>query len=158
MFAFALYDLDKRQLFLARDRFGVKPLFLAQLPDGTLAFGSELKALLAEPSLARKLDPQALDAYLAWGYVPDTHSILSGVSKLPAGHFMLCEAGKPLPEPRRWWDISFDERASGTEADLSAELMDRTDSAALGESIRCRRWPTPCSNSAARMVARRASE
>ena len=125
MFAFALYDLDKRQLFLVRDRFGVKPLFLAELPDGTLAFGSELKALLTEPSLARKLNPQALDAYLAWGYVPDSHSILSGVTKLPAGHFMLCEAGKPLPEPRRWWGISFAERASGTEADLSAELMDR---------------------------------
>lgn len=125
MFAFALYDLDKRQLFLARDRFGVKPLFLAALPDGTFAFGSELKALLTEPSLDRTLDPKALDAYLAWGYVPDTHSILSGVRKLPAGHFMLCEAGKPLPDPRRWWDISFAERVSGTEADLSAELVER---------------------------------
>jgi len=125
MFAFALYDLDKRQLFLARDRFGVKPLFLAELPDGTLAFGSELKALLSEPSLARTLNPQALDAYLAWGYVPDTHSILSGVEKLAAGHFMLCEAGKPLPEPKRWWDISFANRATGSEADSSAELVDR---------------------------------
>ncbi len=124
MFAFALWDLDKRQLFLVRDRFGVKPLFLAQLPDGTLAFGSELKALLTETSLARTLNPQALDAYLAWGYVPDTHSILSGVEKLPAGHFMLCEAGKPLPQPKRWWDISFAERTDGSEKDLSAELME----------------------------------
>ncbi|MEL6486646.1 MAG: XrtA/PEP-CTERM system amidotransferase [Pseudomonadota bacterium] len=124
MFAFALYDLDKRQLLLARDRFGVKPLFLALLPDGTLAFGSELKALLCEPSLSRQLDPQALDAYLTWGYVPDSHSILQGVRKLPAGHFMLCEAGKPLPSPRRWWDISFDDRASGSEEALSEELVD----------------------------------
>ena len=124
MFAFALYDLDKRQLFLARDRFGVKPLFLARLPDGTLAFGSELKALMTEPSLARRLNPQALDAYLAWGYVPDTHSILAGVEKLPAGHFMLCEAGKPLPQPRRWWDISFADRMTGSEADLGAQLVE----------------------------------
>ncbi|MEM6856371.1 MAG: XrtA/PEP-CTERM system amidotransferase [Pseudomonadota bacterium] len=124
MFAFALYDLDKRQLFLARDRFGVKPLFLASLPDGTLAFGSELKALLCEPSLSRKLDRRALDAYLAWGYIPDSHSILQGVRKLPAGHFMLCEAGKPLPSPRRWWDISFAERASTSEDALSEELAD----------------------------------
>ncbi|MEL6709091.1 MAG: XrtA/PEP-CTERM system amidotransferase [Pseudomonadota bacterium] len=125
MFAFALFDLDKRQLFLARDRFGVKPLFMAQLPDGTLAFGSELKALLSEPTLARRLNPQALEAYLTWGYVPDTHSILASVEKLPAGHFLLCEAGKPLPEPKRWWDIGFTKRAQGSEADLRAELTDR---------------------------------
>ncbi|MEO0590061.1 MAG: XrtA/PEP-CTERM system amidotransferase [Pseudomonadota bacterium] len=126
MFAFALYDLDKRQLFVARDRFGVKPLFLASLPDGTLAFGSELKALLCEPSLSRQLNPHALDAYLTWGYVPDTHSILQGVRKLPAGHFILCEAGKPVPSPRRWWEISFAERASASEGALSEELVDLT--------------------------------
>ena len=125
MFAFALYDLEKRQLFLARDRLGVKPLFLAQLPDGALAFASELKALLTEPSVSRSLNRQALDAYLAWGYVPDTHSILSGVHKLPAGHFMLCEMGKPLPQPRRWWDISFADRSQASEAELGEELTDR---------------------------------
>ena len=135
MFAFALYDLDQRQLFLARDRFGVKPLFLVQLADGTLAFGSELKALLAEPSLARRLDPQALEAYLTWGYVPDTHSIIAGVQKLAAGHFMLCEAGKPLPQPRRWWDISFEERSTGSEADLSAELVDHMQSAVRSRMV-----------------------
>ncbi len=123
MFAFALYDLEQRSLFLARDRFGVKPLFLARLPDGTLAFASELKGLLTDPALGRKLNPQALDAYLAWGYVPDTHSILQGVEKLPAGHFMLCEEGKPVPQPQRWWDIDFTQRTKGSEADLSAELM-----------------------------------
>ncbi len=123
MFAFALYDREQRTLFLARDRFGVKPLFLAHLPDGTLAFASELKGLLTDPALPRKLNPHALDAYFAWGYVPDTHSILEGVTKLPAGHFMLCEAGKRIPQPRRWWDIDFTQRASGSEADLSAELM-----------------------------------
>ena len=125
MFAFALYDLDQRSLFLARDRFGVKPMFLSALPDGTLAFASELKALLTDPSLSRKLNPQALDAYLTWGYVPDSHSILAGIEKLPAGHFMLCEAGKPLPEPRRWWDISFEERTTGSEDDLAEELRSR---------------------------------
>ncbi|MDJ0977847.1 MAG: amidotransferase 1, exosortase A system-associated [Erythrobacter sp.] len=133
MFVFALYDLDKRQLFLARDRFGVKPLFLAELPDGTLAFGSELKALLTEPSLARTLDPYALDAYLAWGYVPDSHSILKGVRKLRAGHFMLCEVGKPLPEPRRWWDVSFVDRSDRSEDELVDELRQR-----LRDAVRSR--------------------
>ncbi|MEM8724287.1 MAG: XrtA/PEP-CTERM system amidotransferase, partial [Pseudomonadota bacterium] len=123
MFAFALYDLDKRQLLLARDRFGVKPLFMARLSDGSLAFASELKGLLAHPLLRRRLDPQALDAYMTWGYVPDSHSILSGVEKLPAGHFLLLEQGKTSNGPKRWWDIDFSNRAKGSEADLSAELV-----------------------------------
>ncbi len=123
MFAFALYDLDKRQLLLARDRFGVKPLFMARLSDGSITFASEMKGLLAHPLLRRRVNPQAIDAYLTWGYVPDSHSILSGVEKLPAGHFLLLEQGKPAPAPRRWYDISFAERAKGSEADLSAELV-----------------------------------
>ena len=123
MFAFALYDLDKRRLLLARDRFGVKPLFMARLSDGSLAFASELKGVLTHPLMRRRLDPQALDAYLTWGYVPDSHSILAGVEKLQAGHFLLLESGRPVPAQRRWWDISFAERAKGSEADLSAELV-----------------------------------
>lgn len=123
MFAFALYDRDKRALFLARDRFGVKPLFLAQLSDGSLAFASELKGLLAHPLLRRRVSPQALDAYLAWGYVPDSHAILSGTSKLPAGHFLWIEQGKGVPQPRRWWDMDFTQREKGSEADLSAQLL-----------------------------------
>ncbi len=123
MFAFAIYDLDKRSLFLARDRLGVKPLFLARLSDGSLAFGSELKGLLAHPLLRRRLNPQALDDYLTWGYVPDGRSILAGVEKLAAGHFMLLEHGQPISAPKRWWDISFEERVRGSEADLSAQLV-----------------------------------
>lgn len=123
MFAFALFDLDKRQLFLARDRFGVKPLFLAHLSDGSIAFASELKGLLAHPQLRRRVNPQAIEAYMAWGYVPDTHSILTGVEKLPAGHFLLLEQGRAPGRPQRWWDIDFTSRERGSEADLSAQLV-----------------------------------
>lgn len=123
MFVFALYDLEKRQLLLARDRFGVKPLFLTRLSDGGLAFASELKGLLAHPQMRRRVNPQALESYMTWGYVPDSHSILAGVEKLQAGHFLLVEQGKPVPAQRRWWDISFADRAKGSEADLSAELV-----------------------------------
>lgn len=122
MFAFALYDTQERKLLIARDRFGVKPLFMAPLADGSLAFASELKGLLALPELPRKLSPQALDAFLTWGYVPDSHSILEGLRKLPAGHFIMLEQGKGFAEPRRWWDISFEDRASGSEAELTEEL------------------------------------
>ena len=135
MFAFALYDLDKRQLFLARDRLGVKPLFLAELPDGTLAFASELKGLLALGALDTRINPQALEAYLTWGYVPDTHSILSGVWKLPAAHFLLCEGGKPLSQPRRWWDVSLAERESASQADLADELTARMRAAVASRMV-----------------------
>lgn len=123
MFAFAIYDLDARTLFLARDRLGVKPLFLAPLSDGSLVFGSELKALLAHPLLRREIDPLAIEDYLAWGYVPDTRSILKGVTKLPAGHSLLLRHGAPLPRPVQWWDISFAERRKGKVEDLEAELL-----------------------------------
>lgn len=123
MFAFALYDIDRRQLFLARDRLGVKPLFTAFLSDGSLAFASELKGLLAHPLLRRQLDPLAIEDYMTWGYVPDHRSIIKGVEKLPAGHFRLLRQGSDPAAPRQWWDVSFAERARGSAADLSAELM-----------------------------------
>lgn len=123
MFAFALYDLDKRQLFLARDRLGVKPLHYARLSDGSIAFASELKGLLAHPLLRRTVDRHALDAYFTWGYVPDSHCILNGVEKLAAGHFLLLEQGRPMPAQQLWWDVDFSQRESGSEADLSARLV-----------------------------------
>lgn len=123
MFAFAIFDLGTRRLFLARDRFGVKPLFIAHLSDGSIAFASELKGLVAHPQLRRRVNPQAIEAYMAWGYVPDSHAILAGVEKLPAGHFWLLEQGKAPGRPQRWWDISFTERERGSEADLSAQLV-----------------------------------
>jgi asparagine synthase (glutamine-hydrolysing) len=123
MFAFAIYDLGRRELFLARDRLGVKPLFTALLSDGSLAFGSELKALLAHPLLRRELDPLAVEDYLAWGYVPDHRSILAGVEKLPAGHYRLLRHDSSPAAPVRWWDVSFAERRREKSADLEAELL-----------------------------------
>jgi asparagine synthase (glutamine-hydrolysing) len=123
MFAFALYDLDKRELLLARDRLGVKPLFMAPLADGSLAFASELKGLLAHPLLRRTVDPLAVEDYLAWGYVPDHRSILAGVEKLPAGHYRVLKHDTRPAAPVQWWDVSFAERRSGSAADLEAELL-----------------------------------
>ncbi|MEW9856934.1 XrtA/PEP-CTERM system amidotransferase [Novosphingobium sp. M1R2S20] len=123
MFAFAIYDLHARTLFLARDRLGVKPLFLASLSDGSIAFASELKALMAHPLLRRDIDPLAIEDFLTWGYVPDTRSILKNVSKLPAGHSLLLQCGKPLPKPQQWWDVSFADRRKGSVKDLEAELL-----------------------------------
>ena len=123
MFAFAIYDLTERCLFLARDRLGVKPLFMAALSDGSVAFASELKGLLAHPMLRREADPLAIEDYLAWGYVPDHRSILKGVEKLPAGHYRLLRHDAAPPPPIRWWDVSFAERRKESAADLEAELL-----------------------------------
>lgn len=125
MFAFALYDAGKRSLLLARDRFGVKPLAYTQLSDGAVAFASEIKGLLAHPSFRRLADFSAVEDYMGLGYVPDDASILAGVKKLPAGHFLLLERGKHVPEPVKWWDIDFSRRATGKRKDLEAELVER---------------------------------
>jgi asparagine synthase (glutamine-hydrolysing) len=135
MFTFALYDIAKRQLLIGRDRLGVKPLFLAELSDGSIAFASELKGLLAHPKLERRVDMAAIDDYLTWGYVPDTRSILRGVRKLPAGHFLLLEVGKSVLAPRQWWDISFAERRSGSEGDLADELAELMDKAVRSRMV-----------------------
>lgn len=133
MFAFALYDAEARSLFLARDRLGVKPLHYVELSDGAVAFASELKGLLAHPLVRRAPDLGAIEDYMALGYVPDDASIVAGVRKLPAGHFLLLERGRPLPEPVRWWDVDFSQRAKGSTRDLTAELVHQ-----LREAVRFR--------------------
>lgn len=104
MFAFALWDENARRLLLARDRFGKKPLYYAEL-GGSLLFGSELKALREHPLCACRLDFGALGRYLALEYVPTPHSIFEGVKKLPGGHLLLWQAGSASVE--RYWDLSF---------------------------------------------------
>ncbi len=123
MFAFAIFDRKTRELFLARDRLGVKPLFMAMLSDGSMAFASELKGLLAHPLLRRDADPLAIEDYLTWGYVPDHRSILKGVEKLPAGHYRMLKHDAPPAAPVQWWDVSFADRRKGSAADMSAELL-----------------------------------
>lgn len=123
MFAFAIYDQRHQRLFMARDRLGVKPLHYASLSDGSVIFASELKGLLAHPALRRTPDPQAVDDYLAFGYVPDHRCFVAGVKKLPAGHYLILERGKPLAAPVQYWDVDFSRRARGSVSDLQAELL-----------------------------------
>jgi asparagine synthase (glutamine-hydrolysing) len=124
MFAFALHDAEAGTLFLARDRLGVKPLHWAELPDGAVAFASELKGLLAHPLLRRVPDIRAVEDFLGLGYVPDDACLVAGVAKLPAGHFLLLERGRAVPRPQRWWDVDFSTRATGSADALAEELVD----------------------------------
>ncbi len=91
MFALALWDAGRERLVLARDRLGKKPLLWTRLPNGTLAFASELKALLRLPGVARKIDFNAIDGYLTVQYVPGDRTALLGINKVPPGHILIAE-------------------------------------------------------------------
>src|SRR3954471_20870323 len=91
MFALALWDSTRKRLVLARDRLGKKPLLYTRLADGTLAFASELKALLRLPGVSREVDLEAIDAYLALQYVPGNATALRGIRKVPPGHVLVAE-------------------------------------------------------------------
>lgn len=107
MFAFAVWDSTRGCLFLARDRLGIKPLYYASLADGSFAFASELKALTLHPALPRTLDPQAVEEYFAYGYVPDPKTIFVAARKLPPGHVLTVRRGERVAEPRGYWDAPF---------------------------------------------------
>ncbi len=133
MFAFALWDRNRQSLFLARDRLGVKPLFYALLDDGTFLFGSELKSLLAHGGLKRDIDPCAVEEYFALGYVAEPRSIFRQARKLPPGATLLICRGRPVPEPRIYWDVRFTLDNPISHRDALGELNRR-----LEESIRLR--------------------
>ena len=107
MFAFALYDDEAKTLFLGRDRLGVKPLYYAEISDGSLIFASELKGLMAHPLLRRRPSETAVEDFLALGYVPDDACFVAGVKKLPAGHYLMTRRGLPLAQTRSYWDVTF---------------------------------------------------
>ncbi|HKO66528.1 MAG TPA: XrtA/PEP-CTERM system amidotransferase, partial [Burkholderiaceae bacterium] len=133
MFAFVLWDERQQTAFLARDRLGVKPLFYAVLPDGFLIVGSELKSLLAYGALRRDIDPQAVEEYFAFGYVPEPRTIFSSAAKLPPAHSLTVRRGAPLPVPREYWDVAFACSSPLSAGQASAELVER-----LRESVRLR--------------------
>jgi len=102
MFAFGLFDRARRRLLLARDRVGKKPLYYHD--DGQrIAFASELKALMLDPSVPRNIDERALADYLTFQYVPSPASIWRGVRKLPPGHFLVCDERGARIE--RYWEL-----------------------------------------------------
>jgi len=103
MFAFALWDAEHRSLCLARDRFGIKPLYYVVAPWG-LAFASELKALVAAGLTGRELDWEALDAYFQLGYIPAPASPFRDVRKLPPGHWLMWHPTGEV-QVHQYWDL-----------------------------------------------------
>src|SRR3954468_13592675 len=132
MFAIALWDARSRRLVLARDRFGIKPLFHARLRDGAFAFASELSALAQAPGFPGELDPAAIDAYLAFNSIPAPMTAYAAARKLPPGHWLAWDAATGEVEIARWCrpGPATAPRTEPAEA-LAAELRDR-----LRDSVR----------------------
>src|SRR5215510_6686648 len=109
MFAFGIWDRKRRRLFLARDRVGKKPLFYGQFGDHFL-FASELQGLLADKDVPREVDPQAIDAYLSYGYVSAPHTAFKGVYKLPPAHYLTLDLKQTGFEKRieRYWSLDYE--------------------------------------------------
>jgi asparagine synthase (glutamine-hydrolysing) len=129
MFAFALYDAPRRRLLLARDRFGIKPLYY-YFDGRVLVFGSEIKALLQHPAVQRQLDPVAVSDYLTYLYVPSPRSILQNIRKLPPATVM--EVYDGAIHLRRYWTPAF---APEDDSSSAGEWVERL-RAALSESVR----------------------
>jgi len=130
MFAFAIADFGKREVFLARDPFGIKPL-LYRVQKGSFAFASEFQALWTLPDWVGEIDLQSIDYYLRYQYIPAPNSVFRKVFKLPAGHCMTVRMGESYQKIERYWQPDFSRKEKIKESDL-IELLDET----LRDSVR----------------------
>lgn len=105
MFGFALWDEKSKSLLLARDRVGIKPLYYSRT-EKFLAFGSEIKAILADPAVPRDVDPQLIDRFLTFYYMPGEETLFRNIHKVPPGSYLL--ATEDRITIRQYWDLSFE--------------------------------------------------
>jgi asparagine synthase (glutamine-hydrolysing) len=130
MFAFAIWDERRRRLFLARDRLGKKPL-VYQEDARAFRFASEAKAILQDPAVEARPDPEAVARYLTYGYVPGARSAFAGFRRLPPAHSLVWEDGRATV--RRYWSPRRDVKHDLTEAEWCAQIRER-----LREAVRVR--------------------
>ncbi len=131
MFAFALWDRPRGRLLLARDRIGIKPLYVYRDRE-VLLFGSEVKAILAYPGVARAVDAAAVEDYLTFGVVPGRRSIFEKIEKLPPAHVLAARWGAPARAPQRYWSLRFEPDDRKTPEEWEEEIRSKVD-----ESVRC---------------------
>lgn len=124
MFAFALWDKKNNGLFMARDRFGKKPLVYFQLKDGGLVFASELKALLRHPQCPREVDVNAVYHYLTLQYIPSPQTIFPGVFKLSPAHCLYWSEKEGL-RTWRYWDLRYEPKESISYSEAKERLRYR---------------------------------
>jgi asparagine synthase (glutamine-hydrolysing) len=134
MFAFAIWDTQRRRLLLARDRVGKKPLFYYQSED-RFVFASELQAVLADAAVPRETDFPSIDAYLTFGYVPAPRTAFKGIAKLAPAHWMTLDVTDNHLDAHveRYWSLAHQPKLAINEADAGAELREK-----MAESVRLR--------------------
>lgn len=131
-FAFCIVDRPNRKFFLARDRFGIKPLYYS-FQNGRFVFGSELKTIL-QSGIEKTIDPVSLNHYLFFGYMPTGRSIFQQVHQLPPATLLVFDlAGQKIERTRKYWNFSFQPPAARTEAETAALLVEK-----LRQSVRRR--------------------
>lgn len=124
MFAFAIWDNNKQQLFCARDRFGIKP-FYYYMDNSKMVFGSEIKSILKCENINRELSSEALDSYFAYGYITSDLSIYKKIRKLQPGHFMVLSFNDKLSiQIKKYWEINFVPDYTKSEKQWVEELED----------------------------------
>ena len=126
MWAFALYDIIKNELFLSRDRFGKKPLFYT-LQNGTFAFASELSALIKHSNIASSISRKNLKKYFAYGYIPAPNSLYERIYKLPGGHNLTLHLAGPDYSIHKYWDFllePFEKIPKNPEEEWGEHLID----------------------------------
>lgn len=124
MFGLAIWDVKRERLVLARDRTGIKPMYYAETSGG-LTFGSEIKAVLEDPSVPRAVDVQALDRFLTFSYLPGRDTLMSAVKKLEPGHLLIYENGAATT--KRYWDLEFAPAGGSSPARDREALVDLLD-------------------------------
>lgn len=121
MFAFAIYDFQSQELFLARDRMGKKPLYYSLCPDGTFVFGSEIKAVLKHPSVQYSINLESLNQYLTFDYVPGPMTIIQNVYKLKPAHYLKIK-DKSVSDHSSYWSPKYNSNISITFDEAKSEL------------------------------------
>jgi asparagine synthase (glutamine-hydrolysing) len=134
MFAFGIWDQQRRRLFLARDRVGKKPLFYTQ-QNGRFLFASELQGLLADPQVPREVNLAAVDAYLTLGYVPAPDTGFRAVRKLPPAHWLSLDLDGRAPAPRVecYWTLEYTPKLACAESEAGEAVREK-----LAEAVRLR--------------------
>jgi asparagine synthase (glutamine-hydrolysing) len=120
MFAFAIWDMKRKRLFVARDRVGIKPLYFCKT-DKAFYFASELKAIVADKSVPREINLPGIRRFLAFNYLPGTETLFKSIHKLPPGHHLTVEQGRVTQ--RQYWDLKFTQQRWGMSFEDATEEL-----------------------------------